>query len=187
MLALAEASPMESDPTPAGETELVQRAQGGDTAAFEDLYRRFAGRVYAISLRLAGDPGQAQETTQDVFVRAWQKLGNFEPGTSLGAWLRTITVNLHLDRVRASGRLAAREMQVEDLGSFAAPAPPGPVRALDLERAVAKLPEGARTVFVLHDVEGFEHQEIAQKLGLALGTCKAQLHRARRLLREALS
>lgn len=187
MLALAKVSPMSGAETPAGETELVRRAQGGDTAAFEDLYRRFSGRVYALCVRLSGDPGRAREATQDVFVRAWQKLGGFEPGTSLGAWLRTIACNLVIDRVRAAGRLEAHETAVEDLGALSGPSGPGPSVSIDLERAIARLPEGARTIFVLHDVEGFQHHEIAQKLGVTSGTCKAQLHRARRLLREALS
>ncbi len=166
---------------------LVGRAQAGDTGAFEALYRGHAGRVYAVCLRLTGRPHIAEELTQETFVRAWSRLPRFRHECQFATWLHRIAVNLVLDERRAHTRREARIEQDEDLASLAAP---GSLRrvdeALDLERAVAALPDGARTVFVLHDLEGYRHQEIAALTGVAVGTSKAQLHRARRLLREAL-
>ena len=169
---------------------LVRRALAGDSGAFETLYRREAGRVFALSLRLTGDRVRAAELTQDVFVRAWEHLGSFRGEGPLAPWLRRIAVTSLLAGARADRRRAARVALAEDLGD-SADAAPAPMRrdveaGIDLERAIAALPPGARAVFVLHDVEGYQHDEIAQMTGTAAGTCRAHLHRARRLLMEAL-
>lgn len=172
------------------EAELVHRAQAGDRVAFEQLYRDNVGRVYALCFRMAGTADLAEELAQDVFVRAWQKLGSFRGESAFSSWLHPLTVNVALSERRSRRRRVARVMTTDDLTEFERPGPPtrsdGPEAGFDLERALATLPPGARAVFVLHDVEGYKHGEIAERTGVATGTSKAQLHRARRLLREAL-
>lgn len=169
------------------EREVVARAQGGDVTAFEQLYRSNAGRVYGLCLRLSGNPATAQELAQDVFVRAWQRLSTFRGESAFFSWLYTLTVNLSFSEGRSRRRRLARITTTDDLTRFERPqAMPAPHASVDLEKAIATLPPGARAVFVLHDVHGFKHEEIGGMLGVATGTCKAQLHRARRLLREAL-
>jgi RNA polymerase sigma-70 factor (ECF subfamily) len=167
---------------------VVRRAQAGDVAAFEQLYRENADRVFAVCLRLSADRGRAEELTQDVFVRAWERLASFEGRSAFSTWLHRLAVNVVLGDKRSEGARRARVMVTDDLEAFDRPnRAPEPGLAMDLERAIATLPPGARTVFVLHDVEGYRHDEIGQMHGLAVGTCKAQLHRARKLLREALN
>jgi RNA polymerase sigma-70 factor (ECF subfamily) len=171
----------------AEERALVVRAQAGDIAAFEDLYRRHVSRVYGLCCRLAGDGLRAEELAQDVFVRAWQKIGTFRGDSAFSSWLHPLAVNTALSERRALRRRTARVFATDDLEAFDRPGRgSGRETGLDLERALATLPPGARAVFVLHDVEGYKHEEIAEMTGVATGTSKAQLHRARRLLREAL-
>ena len=171
----------------AGERELVRAAQAGDLPAFEQLYRSAVGLVYAICLRMAGSTALAEELTQDVFVRAWRKLPTFRSESAFATWLTRLAVNVVLTERRDRGRREARLAFSDDLDSLAPPAPAGhPGTALDLEKAIAGLPEQARRVFILHDVEGWGHGEIARLTGLAVGTCKSHLHRARALLREVL-
>jgi len=182
---------MASDPT-----DLIHRAQRGDQVAFEALYREHVGRVYALCLRLTSDAAQADELTQDAFVRAWERLASFRGESAFGSWLYRLTVNVVFLHFRAARRRSLRVFTTDDPGALERPEEaesggPGAGRgagagALDLERAVAGLPPGARQVFVLHDVEGYRHEEIARLTGVAVGTSKAQLFRARRLLREAL-
>ena len=173
------------------EAELVRRAQAGDRLAFEQLYRDNIGRVYALCFRMAGTADLAEELAQDVFVRAWQKLGSFRGESALSSWLHPLTVNVALSERRSRRRRVARVTTTDDLTEFERPGPPtrsdGPEAGFDLARALATLPPGARAVFVLHDVEGYKHEEIAERTGVATGTSKAQLHRARKLLREALT
>jgi RNA polymerase sigma-70 factor (ECF subfamily) len=166
----------------------VRRAQTGDLDAFETLYRQHSGRVYALCLRLvAGDTSDATELMQDVFVRAWRSLATFRGDCAFASWLHRLAVNTMLENARSETRREARVLSMDDTSRL-----PGAARAsgmelkMDMEAAVASLPKGARLAFVLHDVEGYQHQEIAQQLGIAVGTVKAQLHRARRLLREKL-
>lgn len=169
------------------ESGLLARARAGDAEAFEAIYRRHAGRVYALCLRMAGDRREAEELTQDVFVRAWQRLGQFRGEAAFGSWLHRLTVNLVLGTWRRRGRRRQRIVAIDEVADLRDPGHrPRPRQAIDLERAIAELPTGARTVFVLYDIEGYRHQEIADATGLAVGTSKAQLHRARRLLREKL-
>ena len=165
----------------------VRRAQAGDRAAFRELYEEHVGRVYALCLRMTGDPEEAMERTQDAFVLAWRKLRSFRGDAAFGTWLHRLTVNVVLTDRRSSGRRVRRvEAAATDAGSRFESAPRVGL-GVDLERAIARLPTGARRVFVLYDVEGYGHQEIAEMTGIAAGTSKAQLHRARRLLREALA
>jgi RNA polymerase sigma-70 factor (ECF subfamily) len=171
----------------AGERRLVGQAREGNVGAFEALYRAHVGRVHAVCRRLVGDPIRAEELTQDVFVRAWERLESFQGRSAFGSWLYRLAVNLVIDAKRAEIRRSARETAAEDPAAWERPRPPRePGVGWDLERAIAALPPGARAVFVLHEIEGYRHEEIAEMAGLAEGTCKAQLHRARRLLREML-
>jgi RNA polymerase sigma-70 factor (ECF subfamily) len=166
----------------------VRRAQQGETAAFEQLYHAHVGRVYALCLRLCGDSARAEELTQDVFVRAWEKLESFQGKSAFSTWLHRLAVNVVLGDRRSEGVRVHRVFSTDEPEKYETPSTRAsdPGTAMDLERAIAQLPPGARSVFVLHDVEGYKHEEIAQMQGSAVGTCKAQLHRARRLLREAL-
>jgi RNA polymerase sigma-70 factor, ECF subfamily len=165
--------------------ELLEQARRGDARAFERLYRLHAGWVYALCLRLVADAGEAESLTQDVFVRLWEKRDAYRGDGAFGGWLRRLTVNIVIDDRRARGA-RARWLTGEDPDEAAAPVGPPSIETLDLERAIAALPPGARFAFVLHDIEGYRHHEIAQLAGIATGTVKAQLHRARRLLRVAL-
>lgn len=165
----------------------VESAQRGDQGAFEQLYREHAGRIFALCLRLCGDRQAAVELTQDTFVRAWEQLGTFRGESAFSTWLHSLAVNVVLGARRRESRYRERVV-ADDAEVQAAQSPTrDPGDRVDLERAIAKLPEGARTALVLHDIEGYTHDEIARKLGLSPGTSKAQLHRARKLLREALS
>jgi RNA polymerase sigma-70 factor (ECF subfamily) len=165
----------------------VRRAQAGDLEAFERLYRLYSPRIFAVCLRLCGDRADAQVLAQDTFVRAWERLSAFRGEAAFGSWLHRIAVNSFLAEARGSQRRENRHAAATsaDGASFV------PARdieqAVDLERAIAALPPGARTVFVLHDIEGYRHDEISRMTGSAPGTLRAQLHRARRLLMEALS
>jgi RNA polymerase sigma-70 factor (ECF subfamily) len=166
---------------------VVRRAQAGDQEAFGDLYRAHAGRVYALCLRLEADAARAEELTQDVFVRAWERLGSYRGESAFGTWLFRLAVNVVLGDRRSAWRRSKRLLVTDDPGAYERPSDLSHGPNLDLEQAIASLPPGARTVFVLHDVEGYTHDEIAGISGIAEGTSKAQLFRARRLLREALS
>lgn len=168
-------------------SDLARRAQAGDEAAFETLYREHAGRVFAVCLRLSGDPARAAELTQDVFVRCWEQLKSYRGESAFGTWLYRLAVNVVWTANRGDRRREARVLPVEDPGMHESRRDgPSVGLRLDLEQAIAALPQGAREVFVLFDIEGFGHEEIARMTGIAVGTSKAQLFRARRLLREKL-
>jgi RNA polymerase sigma-70 factor (ECF subfamily) len=146
-----------------------------------------AAQVLAVCLRLAGDRREAEELAQDAWVRAWERLGSFRGDATFGTWMHRLTVNLLLDRRRSDARWKKRLVSIDDEGREEPAAVTAPAGArLDLERAVRTLPDGARVVFLLHEVDGYKHREIADRLGVAVGTVKAQLHRARKLLRAAL-
>ena len=168
----------------------VARAASGDRHAFEHVYRTHLNHVFSLCVRMTGDRARAEELTQDVFVRAWEKLPSFRGESAFSTWLHRLTVNVVLNERRVDGRERSRNVSSDDDDESAPPAgstsQPMHAEKLDLERAIAKLPKGARKVFVLHDVEGFTHEEIGSMLGVTAGGCKAQLHRARLLLREAL-
>jgi RNA polymerase sigma-70 factor, ECF subfamily len=181
----------EPDDARAAERHLVARAREGDVGAFEVIYRREAGRVFALALRMTADAARAREVTQDAFVHAWQRLADFRGDAALSSWLHRITVNVVLMSARAERRRTQRVTLVEDEESEdrieGVVLPRDVEQGIDLERAIAALPPGARRVFVLHDVQGYRHEEIARMTGSAEGTLRAQLHRARRLLMEALN
>jgi RNA polymerase sigma factor (sigma-70 family) len=173
---------------PGDESALVGRARDGDSRAFEQLYRRHSDRVFGLCVRLCqGDRAKAEQATQDAFVRAWEKLDSFRGEAQFGTWLHRITVNV----VLGEHRLLQRWTTFEDAEAGGTPQElsmpaEDPTLARDLERALARLPKGARTVLWLHDVEGYKHEEIAELTGVAVGTSKAQLHRARKLMKEHL-
>lgn len=172
------------------EAELVRRAVAGDSRAFEALYRSHVNRIYGLCCRmLNGDTARAQQATQDAFVRAWERLGSFRGEAQFSTWMHRLAVNLVLGEYR----LLRRWVTFEDVAGADAPDeeegdhPQQRVGLrMDLERALAKLPPGARSVLLLHDVEGYQHDEIAALTGIAIGTSKAQLHRARKLMKEWL-
>ena len=179
----------EVDEVSAAGQSLAERARAGDTAAFERLYRENVDRVHALCLRLSGDGARAEELTQDVFVRAWEKLDSFRGESAFSTWLHRLAVNVVLGARRGEGRRHARVMSTDDPDAYdlngTAPADVG--ARMDLDRAMSALPAASRVVFVMHDVEGYTHDEIARLTGRAEGTCKALLHRARKLLRERLT
>ena len=171
----------------ATERKLVRDAQQGDLVAFERLYRENERKVFGLCLRLSSDFALAEELTQEVFVRAWRKLGSFRGESAFSTWLYPLAVNVALSERRSRRRRDARFVTTDDPSRLErTPGAPRPEAGFDLQKAMAALPPGARAVFVLHDVEGRTHEEIAALLDLATGTSKAQLFRARRLLREAL-
>ena len=165
---------------------LVQRAAAGDSRAFERLYREHSGRVYGLCLRLTRDAHLAEDCTQDTFINAWKALPQFQTRSSLGTWLHRIAVNVSLGKRRKATPVLESEPEDEEstLGGFALETP---VEVRELESAIGELPDGARDALVLHALYGYSHGEAAQMLGIAEGTCKAQLHRARKLLRERLN
>ena len=166
----------------------VALAASGDREAFERLYRANSGRVFALCIRMVGDRSSAEELTQDVFVRAWNKLGQFRGDSSFSTWLHRLAVNVVLNVRKQQGRHRSRHEEMdEESNSLPQSGLPVPGMRLDLEAAIAMLPPGARRVFVLHDVEGYTHEEIAEQTGVTTGATKSQLHRARMLLREALN
>jgi RNA polymerase sigma-70 factor, ECF subfamily len=172
--------------SPGGVQEVVRRAQAGDQDAFHTLYREHAGRVYALCLRLSGDRAAAEELTQDVFVRVWQKLRTFRGESAFSTWVHRLATNVALMAQRSRARRERRVNPVEDPAIYDRGVAPTAGAGIDLDQALARLPNGAREVFVLHDVEGYGHAEIGRLLGIAEGTSKAQLFRARRLLRGML-
>ena len=183
----------------ADESALAQRAAEGDVQAFEELYRRSAGRVFALCLRMSRDRERARELAHDAFVRAWEKLSTFRGEAAFTTWMHRLTVNLVLERQRSERRRAAHEVSNTDRDAETGTGGATEGRPmlhlvrrdegdrLDLEAAIRTLPTNARTVFVLHEVEGFRHEEIAESMGIAPGTVRAHLHRARRLLMEYLT
>jgi RNA polymerase sigma-70 factor, ECF subfamily len=183
--ALALQSPIEAPAAKSVPMTDVARAAAGDAVAFEAVYRTHLPRVYSLVRRMTAGR-DADELTQDVFVRLWQKLGTFRGDSSFTTWLHRLAVNVVIERFRTDqvrrGRMVDGENILEML--------PGPAQTRDLgmdfETALEKLPDGAREIFVLHDVEGYKHHEIATLLEISAGTSKAQLHRARMMLRKHL-
>ena len=163
---------------------IIDAAAAGDVSAFEHIYRQFSPRVYGLCLRLTGQREAAEDCTQESFVAAWRALARFEHRSLFSTWLHRIAVHTVLSRrkgLRAHFEVGEPAMGLPDRADPGSGAPP-----LDLERAIASLPEGARHVLVLVGIYGYSHAEAAVELGIAEGTCKAQLHRARRLVASSL-
>ena len=167
---------------------LARRAASADVSAFEALYRRHHRRVHGVIARLIGQAGaRAEDLTQEAFVRAWQALPSFRFESAVSTWLQRLAVNTALMELRARRSRPLADDDEDALESLSTPDTAGhAVLGRDLERAVATLPPRARAVLVLHDVEGWKHEEIAEELGMAVGSSKAQLHRARGLLRTRI-
>ena len=173
----------------ATEKHWVDKARAGDRLAFEKLYRSHCDRIYGLCWRMCGgDSGLAEDMVQEAFVRAWNKLDLFKGQSKFGTWLHRLTVNVVLSDRRIRVKRLQREqefsddverVQVGDRDVFAG-------LRKDLEAAIAGLPERARTVLVLYDIEGYQHNEIAEMTGMAVGSSKAQLHRARKMVQEVL-
>ncbi len=161
----------------------VKRAQKGDPDAFERLYHAHVARINSLARRLMGD-ADADEATQDVFVRAWYKLETFKGGSSFGTWLYRLAINLLLGTRKSRGKRDARLQGGEETLARTESRRETLELGLDFESAISRLPEGAKKVFVLHDIEGFKHREIGEMLAVTPGTSKAQLHRARMTLRN---
>jgi RNA polymerase sigma-70 factor (ECF subfamily) len=169
------------------EDSLVRKAQAGEAAAFERLYEMHVRRMYALCLRMVSDHKKAEELTQDIFVRAWEAMSTFRFQSAFGTWLHRLGTNVVLGHLRSEKRREGKVSTTEDLEAFENGARQAmPETKLDLERAIASLPDGAKEVLVLHDIEGYRYREIAEMTEIAEGTVKSQLNRARRLVREAL-
>ena len=179
------------NPSRTEELALVERCRAGDLAAFETIYRTHSGRLYSVACRVLGNPTDAEDLLQEIFLAAHRKLESFRGESALGTWLYRLAMNLCLDHLRSranrSGQLTDsldEEFGLDDVGSRRLAE--RTVARMDLERALAQLPDGCRTAFVLHDVEGLEHREVAAALGIAEGTSKSQVHKARMRLRAML-
>lgn len=167
------------------EQEWLRLARKSDTRAFESLYRLHVDRVYGLCLRMTGNAAEAEDCAQEAFIQAWRQLDRFRGDSSFGTWLHRIAVNAVLGRMRKSRREQDRLRAVAEVADEAPTMGDGG-GLRDLERAMEELPSGARHVFVLHAVYGYSHDETGEMLGIASGTSKAQLHRARRLLAQQL-
>ncbi len=176
----------EAAPDGRAESDDVERAARGDTRAFERLYRQYAPMVHGLARRMAG-PQDADDLTQEVFVKVWEKLDTFRGDAAFATWLHRVATNLIITRRKARTRRRDRFLEDEIALETASARPRTVGASIDLESALQELPEGARQVFVLYDVEGYKHDEIAGMLGVTTGTSKSQLHRARMLLRERLT
>ena len=176
----------------AADLALVERCRTGDLGAFEEIYRAHSGRLYSLALRMVGNPADAEDLLQEIFLSAHRKLEGYRGEAALGTWLYRLATNQCLDYLRSRAAKTSQvtgtiddEIGLSDVGSRSLGE--RTVAKMDLERALAQLPEGARAAFVLHDVEGLEHREVAQALGVAEGTSKSQVHKARLKLRALLS
>jgi len=190
-MAASQPRPSPAGPTRADELALVERCRQGDLAAFEEVYRTHAGRLYSVAFRMLGNAADAEDLLQEIFLAAHRKLDSFRGESALGTWLYRLATNLCLDHLRSKAARAGHLTDaLDDEPAVADRSSRGLAeRALarvDLERALAQLPEGCRAAFVLHDVEGLEHREVAEVLGIAEGTSKSQVHKARLRLRTLL-
>jgi RNA polymerase sigma-70 factor, ECF subfamily len=168
--------------------DLVRRCRAGDVDAFEDLYHQQAARIYTLACRIAGSPEDGEDLLQEIFLQAYRKIGTYKGDAAIGTWLYRLALNHCLDYVR--GRSAKMKKLTDTLDGDAAYQPLArretPDARLDLERAIERLPDGCREAFVLHDIEGLDHREVGEFLGVAEGTSKSQVFKARAKLRAFL-
>jgi len=175
--------------SPDREFELVRQSAAGNSYAFRELYKGNVSRVYAVCLRISQDKDTADELTQEVFIKAWEKLHTFQFESKFSSWLHSIAVNQFLMMKRSEKRFSERVSELTEIVNRENPmskAKHSFDASIDIETALKKLPEQARTAFVLHDIEGYKHHEISEMMDIEVGTSKAHLHRARRMLREEL-
>ena len=183
-----------SAPTPSAreaELQLVERCRRGELGAFEELYKAHSGRLYSLACRMLGNAADAEDLLQEIFLSAHRKLESFRGEAALGTWLYRLGMNQILDHVRSrAGRAGQITDGLDDATTLADPQghrlADRAIDRIDLERALAELPEGCRAAFLLHDVEGLEHREVSEVLGIAEGTSKSQVHKARLRLRGLL-
>jgi RNA polymerase sigma-70 factor (ECF subfamily) len=171
------------------DAELVARCRAGEVDAFETLYHQHAARIFTLASRMAGSSDEGEDLLQEIFLQAYRKLGSFKGEAALGTWLYRLALNHCLDFVR-SRQAKTRKLTdtLDDERGFEPAAPrETPIPRIDLERAMARLPEGCREAFILHDVEGFDHKEVGGLLGIAEGTSKSQVFKARMKLRAMLA
>jgi RNA polymerase sigma-70 factor (ECF subfamily) len=176
--------------TDAESPDLVARCQTGDVDAFAELYARHSARIFSLASRMAGSPETGEDLLQEIFLQAYRKIGGFKGGSAVGTWLYRLALNHCLDFVRSrQARMdkATDAIEDENWPPALAARRDSPIERMDLERAMRQLPQGCREVFVLHDVEGYEHKEIAAMLGIAEGTSKSQVFKARMKLRALLT
>jgi RNA polymerase sigma-70 factor (ECF subfamily) len=168
--------------------DLVARCQAGDVEAFGTLYRTHAARIYALASRMAGSPDEGEDLLQEIFMQAFRKLGSFKGEAAIGTWLYRLALNHCLDFVRSKQARMGSVTDTLDGETSIEPAArrDTPIARIDLERAIERLPPGCREAFVLHDIEGFDHKEVADALGIAEGTSKSQVFKARMKLRAFL-
>jgi RNA polymerase sigma-70 factor (ECF subfamily) len=191
---VTEAKQRQPVPFPSKETgaardaDLVARCRAGDVDAFETIYNQHAARIYTLACRMAGSPQDGEDLLQEIFLQAHRKLASFKGDSSLGTWLYRLALNHCLDYVRSRRAKMGRLTDTLDAEGAMEPvaARETPIARVDLERALQQLPEGCREAFVLHDVEGFDHKEVAELLGIAEGTSKSQVFKARSRLRGLL-
>ena len=181
-----------ANPARAEEMALVERCRRGDLLAFEEVYKAHAGKLFSVACRMLGNPADAEDLLQEIFLSAHRKLDGFRGESALGTWLYRLATNHCLDYLRS--RTARTNQLTDALDDERGQFEPGrgglaerSITKMDLERALAQLPEGCRAAFVLHDVQGLEHREVAEALGIAEGTSKSQVHKARLRLRALLS
>lgn len=170
--------------------DLAGRIRAGDGGAFEELYQRHAARLYNLAYRMAGGPTEAEDLLQDIFLLAYRKLGSFRGDSSLGTWLYRLAMNHCLDVLRSrQTRMGQQTDSLDEDGAVEVAAAPaiGAVSRMDLERAIETLPPACRAAFLLHDVEGFGHEEVGSILGISGGTSKSQVHKARLRIRQYLT
>jgi len=173
------------------ELDLVERCRRGELGAFETLYRQHSGRLFSLAVRMLGNPADAEDLLQEIFLSAHRKLESFRGESALGTWLYRLATNQILDHVRSRAARTGQMTDGLDDATLLADASghrlaDRAIARVDLERALAELPEGCRAAFVLHDVEGLEHKEVSEVLGIAEGTSKSQVHKARLRLRGLL-
>jgi RNA polymerase sigma-70 factor (ECF subfamily) len=177
-------------PFPSKETDvdLVDRCRAGDVEAFETVYRQHAARIYSLACRMAGSPEDGEDLLQEIFLQAYRKLGSYKGDAAFGTWLYRLALNHCLDYVRSRQAKMNRLTETLDADTSFRPLArrETPIARVDLERALERLPDGCREAFVLHEVEGFDHKEVAAMLGIAEGTSKSQVFKARAKLRALL-
>jgi RNA polymerase sigma-70 factor (ECF subfamily) len=165
------------------EWDLIQAVQGGDKQAFNTLYQQYVGQVYGLCFRLTGEKMLAEDATQEVFIQLWRKIGNFKGDSKFSTWLHTVTSNITISYLRKQKGWMQKMFNIEDSVAMNDVAPVSS-SSVDLESYVLRLPERARLVFVLHAIEGYRHEDIATMTNMAVGSSKAQFHRAKQLLKS---
>lgn len=170
------------------EWDLIKAVQGGDKQAYNRLYQGYIGQVYGLCFRLTGEKMLAEDATQEVFIQLWRKIGNFKGDSKFSTWLHTVTSNITISYIRKQKGWLQKMFNIEDYvamnGGSGLPEAEESSSSVDIESYVARLPERARLVFVLHAIEGYRHEEIATMTNMAVGSSKAQFHRAKQLLKE---